>query len=386
MAEAKYTFYLLAFSIPVVLVSGSFRGVVEAAQRFDLVNAVMIPFSILTFILPLVGLHLGLDVPGIVALIVLARFATLIAFIAMVFHIVPHLRDYSSSFEAFSSLFAFSIWATITSVVVPILVYLDRFLISSLLTIAALAYYTVPYEVATRIWIITTSLTMTLFPAFSSLEGVGDGQKIGTLFARSLKYVLIATGPIISLIVVHARSILQIWLGNDFAIEGTIVMQVIGLGVLINSLGHTPFAFLQGIGRPDLPAKFHIIELPIYIVLVWILLSEFGIVGAACAWTLRVLLDTFLLFFAAFKIYPLKPGLLGENGTTPAIILLLAFASILYTLKWVTSSYPLIAQSLLSIGLLALFACAAWYYVLDDTDRRVINKAVNPKKIKEYNI
>jgi O-antigen/teichoic acid export membrane protein len=163
-------------------------------------------------------------------------------------------------------------------------------------------------------------------------------------------------------------------------------MQVIGLGVLINSLGHTPFAFLQGIGRPDLPAKFHIIELPIYIVLVWILLSEFGIVGAACAWTLRVLLDTFLLFFAAFKIYPLKPGLLGENGTTPAIILLLAFASILYTLKWVTSSYPLIAQSLLSIGLLALFACAAWYYVLDDTDRRVINKAVNPKKIKEYNI
>ena len=45
--EAKATFYLLALSVPVVLVS--FRGVLEASQRFDLVNAVKIPTSALTF-------------------------------------------------------------------------------------------------------------------------------------------------------------------------------------------------------------------------------------------------------------------------------------------------------------------------------------------------
>lgn len=44
VAEA---FYFL--SIPVVLVSSSFRGVLEAAQRFDLVNIVRVPSSTLTF-------------------------------------------------------------------------------------------------------------------------------------------------------------------------------------------------------------------------------------------------------------------------------------------------------------------------------------------------
>jgi O-antigen/teichoic acid export membrane protein len=58
--EAKDTFHLLALSIPLVLVSSSFSGVMEAAQRFDLENAVRIPSSILTFILPLVGLYLVL--------------------------------------------------------------------------------------------------------------------------------------------------------------------------------------------------------------------------------------------------------------------------------------------------------------------------------------
>src|SRR5947199_5974718 len=37
--EAQTTFYILAFSIPAVLVSGSVRGVLDASQRFDLVNA-----------------------------------------------------------------------------------------------------------------------------------------------------------------------------------------------------------------------------------------------------------------------------------------------------------------------------------------------------------
>ena len=58
--EAKDTFHLLALSIPLVLVSSSFSGVMEAAQRFDLINAIKIPSSTLMFILPLVGLYFGL--------------------------------------------------------------------------------------------------------------------------------------------------------------------------------------------------------------------------------------------------------------------------------------------------------------------------------------
>jgi O-antigen/teichoic acid export membrane protein len=379
--EAKDTFHLLALSIPLVLVSSSFSGVLEAAQRFDLVNAVRIPSSILTFILPLVGLYLGFGLPGIVALILLARIGTLIALMWMDFGIVPKLREYTVSFARFSSLFAYGGWVMITSIISPILVYLDRFLIGSLLTIAAVAYYSVPYDMVTRLWIISVSLTMTLFPAFSAMEGVRDRQRLSMFFARSIKYVFLISGTIVVLIVVYAEEILQIWLGGDFVIESTVAMQVLALGVLINSLAQTPFALLQGVGRPDLPAKFHLIELPVYVGIAWILVSQFGIAGAAGAWTIRVVLDTVLLFMATFKVYRISPSLLADDGMKRAIIGLVMFAGIAYGLKEVAYALPIAVLSLLFIGLFVVSTWASWNFVLDELDREAICKMANLKKI-----
>jgi len=381
IGEANDTFHLIALSVPLVLVSSSFRGAIEAAQRFDLVNAVTIPSSTLTFLLPVVGLYLGFGLPGIVALIVLARFGTLIAFMVINFRIVPQMRKFSGTPALFSKLFAFGGWITITSIVGPVLVYLDRFLIGSLLTMAAVAYYSAPYEMVTRISIITASLTLTLFPAFSALEGAKDRQRVGTFFARSIKYVLITSGPIVVLVVVYSKEILQIWLGGDFAAESTAAMQILALGVLINSLAHTPFALLQGTGRPDLPAKFHVIELPIYIAMAWALVNEFGIAGAACAWTLRVVLDSFLLFVATFKVYRLSPSILAENGTKPAVVGLLIFGCVAYVLKAVADPLSVIVQFMLSLGLLVVFGWATWNYVLDNADRGIVHRIINMKKL-----
>lgn len=379
--EARDTFHLIALSVPLVLVSSSFRGVVEAAQRFDLVNAVTIPSSTLTFLLPVVGLYLGFGLPGIVFLIILARFGSLLAFIAIVIRIVPQTRRFSGSIALFSRLFAFGGWITITSTVSPILVYLDRFLIGSLITIAAVSYYAVPYELVSRLSIITVSLSMALFPAFSSLHGARDKPRIGNFFARSLKYTLIVLGPIIVLVAVYAGDILQIWMGNDFAAESMVPMQILALGVLINSLALIPFMLLQGTGRPDLPAKFHLIELPIYIVITWILVSKFGIAGAAGAWTIRVALDAFLLFGAASKVYQLSSSLLIENGVKLAAIWLLSFSSMTYMLKVASDPFNLAVQFIFSMGLIVFFVWTTWNYILDDTDRGVAQRIINKKNL-----
>jgi len=381
--EAKDTFHLLALSIPLVLVSSSFSGVMEAAQRFDLENAVRIPSSILTFILPLVGLYLGFGLAGIVALILLARVGTLVAFFMMDLRIIPNLGEYTISFARFAQLFSFGGWVMISSIVSPVLVYLDRFLVGSILTISAVAYYSVPYDTITRLWIVSASLTATLFPAFSAMEGVRDRQRLSMFFARSIKYVFLITGTIVVLVVVYAKEILQIWLGSDFVIESTVAMQVLALGVLINSLAQTPFALLQGVGRPDLPAKFHLIELPIYVGIAWILVSQFGIAGAAGAWTIRVVLDTALLFMATFKVYRLSPSLLAENGMMRSIIGLVIFAGIAYGLKELAYALPIAVQSLLFIGFFGISAWIAWNFMIDDLDRGAIYKMVNFRKIME---
>jgi O-antigen/teichoic acid export membrane protein len=292
----------------------------------------------------------------------------------------PELREYSASFNLLLRLFAYGGWVTLTSIVSPILAYLDRFLIGSLLTIAAVTYYTAPYEAVTRLWIISASLSLTLFPAFSTLEGRKDGQRLGMLFARSVKYILLTTGPVVVVIWLFAGEVLQIWLGADFALESTVALQILAAGVLISSLAQTPFALLQGLGRPDIPAKFHLIELPVYICVAWFLVSKFGITGAAEAWTLRVALDALLLFGATFKVYGFSLRLLATNGTVLAGTSLVILAGVGYVLKTVFGALTIYSQSLLLIGLIVLFAWFTWNHVLDGSDRGAVLNVIKLKK------
>jgi hypothetical protein len=74
--------------------------------------------------------------------------------------------------------------------------------------------------------------------------------------------------------------------------------------VLINSMAHVPFTHLQSVGRPDMTAKFHLMELPVYVVMLFFLAKSWGITGVAVAWLLRVTIDSFLLFWFSFRLLP----------------------------------------------------------------------------------
>lgn len=380
IGEAKTTFYLLALALPIILVSGSLSGVLEAKQRFDLLNAVRIPSGLSTYFLTLGGLLLGLKLPGIVTLILVVRFGALSALIAIDLHLFPKLRRFSATFALFPRLSGYGSWVTVTGIVGPLLLYFDRFLIASLLSMATVAYYTAPYEAIIRLLIIPTSFVTSIFPAFSALGGIKDRQRLGTLYARSIKYNLLVTGPAVLILVLFAEEILQYWLGGDFAKQSKMAMQILALGVLINSLAHFPYALLQAVGRPDLTAKFHLLELPFYVVIAWFLVSNSGITGAAAAWTLRVTLDVILLFIAALKVCMLSPTLFAANGLASSGFALMLLIGIAYGVKSLAGALLLPVQYALFVTLLGLFGWVVWKKVLDPFDRGIVLKVVKPWK------
>ena len=371
--EAKATFYLLALSIPIVLASSSFSGVLEAKQRFDLVNAVRIPSSTLTFLLPLLGLFLGFNLPGIVVLILLARVGALTAFVVMNFRMTPSLMSYSGSSALFPRLFSFGGWVTVSNIVGPILLYTDRFLIGALLSMAAVAYYTVPFEVISRLWIIPGSLVMTLFPAFSAL-GTTRKEDLQQLYLRSIKYLLLTTGPIVLIFVIFADDILRLWLGAEFAQQITLVFQILLLGALIGLLAPVSGALIQGLGRPDILSKLYLLYLPLNIGLVWFLVQAMGIAGAALSFALRALIETSVLFVVSARLIYLPYGCLVENGLWRSVIVLLGIGGVL----WVIS---LNEAFLFQIGFIVIvvlaFAIVSWHYVLDKTDKKIITSVTS---------
>ena len=96
--------------------------------------------------------------------------AWLIAYLVLCLRIAPEMRPEDSPLRAtlVKPLVRFGGWMTVANVINPIMVQMDRFLIGALLSTAAVAYYTTPYELVTKYWFLSNSVLAVIFPAFAT--------------------------------------------------------------------------------------------------------------------------------------------------------------------------------------------------------------------------
>jgi O-antigen/teichoic acid export membrane protein len=294
--ETLQSFYLLGLSIPVVISTAGLRGLLEAHQEFRLINALRIPMGIYSFAGPLLVLPFSKSLFPVVGVLVAGRVAGWAAHLLLCLRVVPKLRHgIAWHGAAVGPLLRFGGWMTVSNIVSPLMVTLDRFVIGAMVSVAAVAYYATPYEVVTKFLIITGALVSVMFPAFStSFEQ--ERNRTEVLYRRCVKYLFLMLFPMLLLAAGFAQKGLTLWLGADFAQHSFRVLQWLAAGVFFNSLALMPFALVQAVGRPDLTAKLHLIELPAYLLALWWLISLHGVEGAAIAWTARVGMDALILF------------------------------------------------------------------------------------------
>ena len=362
--ETLNTFYLLAFSIPVVISTAGLRGLLEAYQRFGLTNLVRIPMGMFTFLGPLLILPFSHSLLPVVGILVLGRLIALIVHLLLCFYVLPALnRSVVLRLTMVKQLICLGSWMTITNIVGPLMVYLDRFLIAGLLSMAAVAYYATPYEVVTKLLIIPGALVGVLFPAFSS-SYAQDREHTALLFGRGVKYTFLSLFPISLLIVSLAYEGLDLWLGAEFAKNSTRVLQWLTVGVFINSLAQVAFALVHGAGRPDLTAKLHLIELPFYLLTAWWLIGIYGIEGAAIAWVARIVVDTIFLFGMAKHFLPIKTSIIRHKMLAVSVAILVLIIASLQASLIIKGSFLLLTMS--------TFVLVAWFLILTLDERVMI--------------
>lgn len=300
--ESVSAFHLLSFAIPFVTISAGLQGVLEANQRFDLVNSVRLPAGLYTYLAPMCATFFSGSLPLVAALLLIGRILASAALLAQCLHLHPELRRrFAFHRSMVAPLLGFGGWMTVTNLVGPVMVYMDRFIIGAALSVAAVTYYVTPYEVVTKLLLVPGAMIGVLFPVFASTLHASRSDA-SRLFLRATKYLVCILYPITLVIVAFSKELLHVWLGSDFARQSTPVLQVLAIGVLINSLAYVPFSVVQGAGRTDWTATLHLVELPLYLVAVWVLMHSWGIVGVAVAWTVRVALDAVVLFRIASRL------------------------------------------------------------------------------------
>jgi O-antigen/teichoic acid export membrane protein len=370
-SETENAFYLLALSIPAVILTTGLRGVLEAYQRFDITNAVRTPLGLWTFGGPLCVLPFSNRLDWIVVSLVVGRFVSVSVYWYCTSRqigkrLIRAVPDRSVCREMLS----FGGWMTISNIVSPLMVYMDRFFIGALLGTSAVAFYTTPYEVVFKLNIISEGLFGVLFPLMASRFAV-DRSASAEMLSLGSKLIAASLFPLVLGIVALAQPFLGVWVGPAFAQHSALVMQLLAIGLFINGFSKVAFNLIQAQGRADVTAKLHLIELPVYIGVLVLLTRHAGIVGAAAGWTLRMMLDAGLLYWMSARVAHVRPRVIWSTAT-------LAFGAtaLLCGLLFV---HDLTVRIVLAVIALVVFGWTFWRWVLNKEDRNAVMRVLTSR-------
>lgn len=370
VAEARTALFILCASMPVMLANDGLRGVLEAAQRFDLVNYVRVPASVTYYLAAALVIPFGIRVPGIVLLMIAIRTASCFAYLLMCFYVIPELKhSVRFSKAALRPLAAFGGWIMISNVTGPVFGYLERFMIASVLSVGMLTYYSVPYDLVSKMIIFPASIVPSLFPYFS-YHGARTRAEVSEVTSRTAKYLLLVLTPVAAIFIFFAKDILGLWMGAHFAAQSAAVMQIVAMLFFLNAFAMIPFTSVQALGRPELKAVLDLLVLPIYAAFAWWFMHKWGVSGAALAKLLVTIVDLTALYLFAWK---LKAFSLRSCVSGPLSRAIVASAALMLAVFGVASLHEKLLITIpLVLFCFAAYAIVFWMAAVDHEDRMTI--------------
>lgn len=331
-AEVDACIPWLAATIPAVMMSGVLNGALQGRERFLAVNLISSAiFSLMTLVPLGIAYAFGPHLERLVASVLAVRLLSLLMLYWVCARAVPLHRPRFLDTGTILPLLSFGGWITAANIVGPLLAAVGRFAIGAMLGAAAVSIYVVPHSLVSRLRLLPEALASVLFPrfAYTSREGsarlqADSAAALSSLLTPIAVAALIAIGPFLIL-----------WVGREIAVQSAPVAYILLAGFWANGFARIPNAYLQGIGRPDLVTKLLAAYAIPYLILLYLCLSTFGVVGAAMVLSLRMSIDPVALFILARLGRTILPTLV-----VPALLVYSAAAVALFlpmgsTFRWI---------------------------------------------------
>jgi O-antigen/teichoic acid export membrane protein len=300
--SAAMSLLVAALGVPLTTVTTGLRGVLEAYGAFRITNLLRLALGVANFGLPaLCVIWFGPSLEWMIVSLVIARLVVLVGHWLAVNKLLPvGWQRAPFSRAQLSKLFSFGAWMTVSNIVGPLMVTADRFIIAAVLGAQVVAFYTVPSEMLMRMLILPTALTTVLFPQLAALM-VGDREEATTLYRKCLGWIAVTMTPFCLVVALSSHWGLSLWLGPPFADQSWLVVVILTVGIWLNSVAFVPFAAVQASGQVQRIAKIHVLELIFYVPLLVYSVKQFGLIGAAVAWVVRVAVDLMFMLHAAHR-------------------------------------------------------------------------------------
>lgn len=273
-------------------VSQGFASVPIARHRFDVVNGIQVSTELLRMGLSAAAVFGGYRLTGVMFAALIASAYRLFGFILATHRLAPdislrprisrrHLSDtiHFSKYIFVSKISGTLVWST------------DKLVIGHFLPVSFVAFYSVPFQLCQRVWVLAGNVTTVVFPAASELSLDATKSRLHDLYCRSSKIVAAIMAAPSLLLVVFSSQILTYWINPHFAEQGSWSLRLLAVGFMLHGLVVVPGLVAAAVNKPSIQAMFAAVSSAATIVLFVILIPHFSTMGAAAAFFITQLVQ-----------------------------------------------------------------------------------------------
>lgn len=345
----------LPLILPVVLLTSILQGCLQARLKFVELNAIQSVTAIAAQVLPLLIAMTGrIELQILVPTVFLPRMVGAVFMALLVRRHLP-LGPAAFNWTQLKDLLSYGGWVSLTSIFGPLLVVLDRVVISAIHGARFVTYYTVPYDLVTKLSIVSGGLSSAIFPR---LAATADPAALAERSTETLMWVMT---PLVVSGILFVQPFLEIWVGAELARLSGPVAKIILVGVWVNSLVIPHGARMLATRNPRDIVLIYLAQLPVYVACLWYGIAVWGVTGAAIAWTARVLLNTTMILTLAGAFKRTTQSVVAQAGLI-LFSILITYVLDVFSMTWwlgalaVIGASTFMSRSVLAIALKPLIA------------------------------
>lgn len=361
--EAAMALKFASATFVVNFLNGIFNTPQLTRLRMDLNTLVTSGFRILGIIATPIVLYVGGGIAGAVFVLMAASVLTLLGHLYISGRLLRNLFELTVDRRAIRPMLKFGGALVVGGVAGILLVNVEKGVLARMVSTTALAFYSVAFTLASMLTMFSSAMIQSLLPAFSQLQTEDKRDQLNSLYSRGIRINLIWLVPALVFLSIVAKPFFTIWAGEEFGRESVLPFYILLAGVAFNIVAYFPNTAIIAAGKMDILAKLYWIELAPFAVLVWVLAARFGAVGAAAAWSARVIVDAFIQFFLAKRI--------AEISYVQKNLLTFLAASAVMALPFAAKLYfgeMHIAVIVIAFACLIAYALIIWMAILEKAE------------------
>ncbi len=344
---------VIAFAIPLHVTNLSLAAVAQGFKQVKLeFYAQDIAFNVLKLGLSVSAILLGMGIMGVTFAYVISEAVALLILFFLVNRMFSFFRPFHEAERPTREIFNFSLPLFVsqflnqfgrrfeTLVLGAFGVMMDVGIYSAILVIS---------DIGNRAYLALRKISA---PIFAELHHAGKMDELKTVYQATSKWALVINLPFFATIVLFSNNLLQIF-GKDFVL-GDDGLVILACGTLVNAATGACGTLLSMIGRSRLTLVNSAIYLGATIGIDLLLIPPFGLIGAAWAGSLTIILVNVLRLF---QVRHLLNGLLPFNWSflKPIVAIIAASGVVWWLRSIVLTDHPIAQFAVLGSVILLLY-------------------------------